>query len=111
MDLIQFLWLCIPTLYFLIALWSWLEKKGRSVKKQNPGDFFKQGSFIVVAVAAAFVIDIYFLESIVDLLPNLMPLLFYRIVLLPITLFLSSLLIGGSKTQSLKKKTHARRKR
>ena len=111
MDFIQFIWLSIPALYYLISLWGWLEKKGRSVKKQNPGDFLKQGTFILLSVGIAFVLDIYLLEDLVALLPDLMPLLFYRILLLPVVLFLVASATGGSTPHSLKKKDARKSKR
>jgi hypothetical protein len=103
MDIIQFIWVSIPALYFLLALWGWLEKKGRSVKKQNPGDFLKQGTFIFVAVGLAILIDTFWLADIVSVLPAIMPLLFYRIILLPILLFLCAKIFGGSKPHSIKR--------
>lgn len=107
MDIVQIIWLCIPALYFIIALWGWLEKKGRSVKKQNPGDFLKQGTFVFVAVGLALLIDAYWLSDIVASLPDIMPLLFYRIILLPVLLLICAKLIGGSKPHSIKRGNRA----
>ena len=111
MDVIRFIWLCIPGIYYIIALWGWLEKKGRSVKKQNPGDFLKQGTFILISVGLTFLIDIYVLADLVALLPNIMPLLFYRLVLLPVVLFLVASMTGGSKPASLKKNKRGNKSR
>lgn len=110
MDIIQIIWLLIPALYYTIALWGFLEKRGRSVKKQNPGDFFKQGTFILIAVGLTFIIDLYLIEDIATILPSIMPLLLLRIILLPFVLLLVAKLTGGSKAHSIKGKGNGRKR-
>jgi len=97
MDILYPIWFLLPLIYLLIGLWTWLEKKGRAIKKQNPGDFFKQGFFITLVVIVCILIDQYLLEDLAAFLPAWIPLLLYRLLLLPLMLYIAALTLGGTK--------------
>ncbi len=104
MPILYYLWLACPLLYFLIALWGYLERLGKSVRKHDPLNFLKQGLFILFSVGISILIDQYWLKTITDILPPIAPYLFYQIILLPLVFFLLSLAIGGTKPQAIKRK-------
>jgi len=95
---IYIIWFLIPLFFFTMALWSRLEQVGGKSKRENPGDFFRQGVFVLVCVLISIGIDQLLLEDIVSSVsPAFIPLGFYQIVLLPLVLYLAALISGPSK--------------
>lgn len=91
-------WLVIPLGFFVIALWSALELTGKSGKRQNPGDFFRQGFFTLVCAIICIIIDQTFLGFFVEnFSPSFIPLGFYQVILLPLVLYIGALTVGPSK--------------
>ena len=101
---IYIVWFLLPISFLTLALWAWLERLSKSPKKQNPADFLKQALFLAVCVGLAVLIDTYFLESIAAAIaPDLIPLLLYQILLLPLILLIAAKLFGGSKPIRIEK--------
>lgn len=101
------IWFLIPLFFFVMALWCWLEEMGGKTKKENPGDFLKQGLFVLACVLISIVIDRYALEAVVtSVLNDWVPLGFVQIMLLPIVLYVGALLLGPSKEILIGKAPH-----
>lgn len=96
---IYIIWALIPIGFFLLALWAKLEKmSAQSWAKERAGDYFRQGLFVLVCVIISVAIDTYFLESLSEaIMPDLVPLWFYEIMLLPVVLYIGALISGPSK--------------
>jgi len=97
------LWFAIPAFFFLTALWAKLEQLSRSPRRQNPGDFMRQGFFVLLCVLAAIGIDRYLLTALNDKLPAWLPLPFLQVLLLPLVLLIGARLIGSSKPIKIEK--------
>ncbi len=92
------IWFGIPALLFVLSFWAKLEQLGKSHRKQNPGDFFRQGIFMLAVALVCFAIDYYWLEDLVDnFAPEVTPLLFYEIIIYPLVAVLGAQIVGGSK--------------
>ena len=97
-TLIYIVWILIPLSYLLFTIWAWLEKVGGSVKKHNPGDALQQTIFLAACVGVAVLIEQYWLSDLCNaLFPDVIPLLFYQIMLLPVILLIGSKVVGGTK--------------
>ena len=96
---IYIIWFLIPACFFLLALWAKLEKmSAQSWVKERSLEYLKQGFFVLACVLVSIVIDRYFLEGLSDALsPELVPLWFYEVLLLPVVLYIGALLAGPSK--------------
>jgi len=104
------IWFLIPLFFLTLALWSKLEQVGGKSKRENPGDFFRQGIFVLVCVLISVAINHFYLTGIVESLsPSFIPLGFYQIVLLPMVLYLAALFCGPSKDIKIQRKKSARR--
>ena len=98
------LWFLLPTFFFGIALWSKLEQLSNKHKRENAGDFFRQGIFVSVCVLLSMLIDQYVLEGIgTTWSPDFIPLGFYQVLLLPLALYLAAMLVGPSKAVTASK--------
>ena len=98
MTIIYFLWALIPLFFFLLALYSFLEKTAGKQKSERPGDLLRQGLFVTLCVAASIAIDIYLLPIlIVNFFGDLIPRIVLQIVLLPIVLALGAMLYGPTR--------------
>jgi hypothetical protein len=98
------IWFCLPLFFFTIALWSKLEAMSGKDKRENFGDFFKQGVFVTGCVLLAVAIDQYVLADLVAAVsPDFIPLGLYQFLLLPFILYIGALAVGPSKSISLKK--------
>ena len=87
-----------------MALWAKLEQWSDSAKKQNPGDFMRQGVFVLVCVLIAVAIDQYALEAVITpITPDFIPLGFYQVMLLPVVCLLAAMLTGPSKAIRISK--------
>lgn len=96
-TVLYIIWFLIPSLFFVIGLWSKLEQLSGKGRRENPGDFFRQGFFVLVCVLVCVGIDTYVLADIIDfLLPDILPLGFYQALLLPVVLYIAALIIGPS---------------
>ncbi|NMC62178.1 MAG: hypothetical protein GYA55_03325, partial [SAR324 cluster bacterium] len=70
----------------------------------NPGDFLKQGSFVLACAIICFLVDRYMLSKLAEEeLPFGIPLLFIQIVLFPLVLYLAALVIGPTKAIRIEK--------
>ena len=102
--LLYLLWFLLPAFFFGIALWSKLEQFSNKHKRENAGDFFRQGIFVSVCVLLSVLIDQYALGGIVtSLSPDFIPLGFYQVLLLPLVLYLAAMLVGPSKAVTASK--------
>ena len=98
------IWLAVPLFFFLMALWAKLEQISKSAKRQNPGDFMRQGTFVLFCVFAAMAIDQYLLvPSISPSLPSWLPAAFLQVLLLPVILLMAARSLGGTKPIKIKK--------
>lgn len=103
-TLLYVIWFAVPVVFLLIALWSKLEEWSGKAKKENPGDFFKQGCFVLICAFACVLIDQYVLGGMnEEELPFGIPMLFIQIILFPIVLYAAALLIGPTKTIRIEK--------
>lgn len=101
------IWFLIPLFFLAMALWSWLEKVGGKAKKENPGDFLKQGIFVLACVLLSVLIDQYILENLVKaVLGDFVPLGFVQIILLPVVLYAGALALGPSRAILIGKAPH-----
>ena len=81
-----------------MALWAYLEKVSNKQKIENPGDFFKQGFFVLVCALVSVLIDQFALESIVEtILGDTQSLALWQVLLLPAVLYIAAISIGPSK--------------
>ena len=93
-------WLLFPAVFFLMALWSALEKATNKEAKRGiaPGDHFKQGFFVLFCVGISIAVDQFALAQLVaGFNSEWLPLPFFQIILLPIVLYLGATLVGPSK--------------
>ncbi|NLF25685.1 MAG: hypothetical protein GX589_08540 [Deltaproteobacteria bacterium] len=105
-------WLLLPAGFFMVALWAKLEQLGKSPRRQNPGDFFRQGCFLLGCVIAAIIID-YFLLSQFENAPitTWVPMGVIQFLLLPLVLLIASRLVGGSRQIGIENPALKRNKR
>jgi hypothetical protein len=95
---VYIIWFGLPALFFSLSLWSKLEQLGKSHKKQNPGDFFRQGVFLLVCALICLVLDRYVLEWFVEnIAPEATPLGFYQLIIFPLVMVIGAKFAGGSK--------------
>ena len=110
LDLLGILWLAIPGFFVLWALYAKLEQKSKSVKKQDPGHYLRQGGFLAICVALTFAIDRFVLPSVIEsFLPEFIPVTMLRILLLPAVLLLGAVAVGGSKMPQIQRRDKAGR--
>ncbi len=101
------LWILIPLFFFLLALWSALEKVGGGTGKPSGGDYFRQGLFVSACVGICILIDRTVLPDIAAAIaPDYVPLGVYQAVLLPAVLYLGAVVFGGSKDIMIGKAPH-----
>ena len=105
MEIVLYIiWGALPGFFFLMALWAKLEGVSNKGKKENPGDFFHQGLFVLACVLIALAIDTYLLgDFVTNFSPEYLSLNFYRIILLPLILLIGAQIIGPSKEISISK--------
>jgi hypothetical protein len=111
-TLLYFIWFLVPAVFFLMALWSGLEKISKSSRPQDPKLLFKQGLFTLLCVVLAILIDHYLLrQELADMIPEWLPLLIIELFLLPLILWIMALLIGGSKEIEITKAPNVSKRR
>ena len=104
MTIIYVLWALIPLFFFLLALWSFLEKTGGKKKSERPGDLLRQGIFVALCVVVCIVIGIYLLPSLIEsFFGNVVPTIVFQIVLLPIVLALGAMIYGPTRDIKIEK--------
>ncbi len=92
------LWFSLPTIFFLMALWTKLERMGGEGKKGNASDLFSQGVFLLCCVLMAVLIDQTLLADLVsELVSESLPLGFFQFFLLPFILLIGAKTVGPSK--------------
>lgn len=98
-NVLYFIWGAIPAFFFLMALWSWLEKVGGKKRQERPEDFLRQGFFVLGCVIMAFIIEAHVLKDLVAMVPyaNTAPYGIYQVVLLPFLLYAASKIVGPTK--------------
>ena len=95
---IYVVWALIPLFFFLMALWSLLEKFSGKKKHERPGDLFKQGLFVLFCVLVSIAIDYYLLPAIADSIDfGYIPYGVYQLILLPSVLYMAAKIIGPTK--------------
>lgn len=96
--LLYCLWGLLPLTFFVLALWSQLERIGGKKKHEKPGEFLRQGLFVLICVLVAVGIERFVLPWLMTaFLSRLAPLEFFQIVLLPFILVIGAQLVGPSK--------------
>ena len=91
-------WFVIPTFFFLMALWSSLEKLSGRPKKENSEDFFKQGLFVLGCVLLAVLIERYAIDFITNsLFQGIVPKGVWQVLLLPLILLVAAKILGPSQ--------------
>lgn len=104
LSLLYVIWLLFPLGFFLMALWSFLEKAtNRRPGLQTPGEHFKQGLFVLACVGVCIATDQYLLAQLVEGIANeWLPLPFFQVILLPFVLFVGAKLLGPTKDPTIK---------
>ena len=98
------IWLIIPGIYLLLALWSKLEQISNKAKKEDPRDFLRQGFYVLLCAGFCILIDRYVLEIITNFIDSpWLPLGFLEAILFPIVLLVTAKLFGGSKEIRIEK--------
>jgi hypothetical protein len=98
-DIILYgVWIALPLFFFTLILWAKLERWGGSSRREDTGDLLRQGIFTTICVIIAFFIDQKYLVSIIAAVHlDGLPIWFFRIMLLPVVLFIAAKIIGPSK--------------
>jgi len=91
-------WVLVPGLFFLIALWGRLEQISDKQKAQNPGDFLDQGFFLAGCVVFCVLFDLFILDSLVgSISQDLLPKWFFQVLLLPCVVYIAAIWFGPSR--------------
>lgn len=92
------LWLLVPALFFVLALWIKLERLSGESKKESASDLLNQGLFTLGCAVASIAIDQLFLQDIIEAtVGDLFPLGFYQFFLFPLVLLLGAKVVGPSR--------------
>jgi hypothetical protein len=101
MTWVHIVWLLIPTIFFLGALWSFLESKSSSTKKRDPKDIARQGVFVLGVALCCILIDKTLLPSLHEKVAGFgIPLGMLQFLLLPFVALCLAKIIGGTKPVS-----------
>lgn len=105
-------WFLLPLTFFGLATYAKLEQLGGSVRRQNPKELFQQGFFVLGCVLVCCVIDRYLLKDLADsFMPDLIPLGFYQIILLPVILLIGAKLVGPTRDILISRKSGQQRRK
>lgn len=98
-QVLHVIWFLIAGFFFLLALWSWLEKVSGKKRQERPGDFVRQGVFVLVCALVSLMIDKYMLKGFIESIPFVadFPLGMYQVLLFPCVLFIAARVIGPTK--------------
>jgi hypothetical protein len=100
-------WFLIPTFFFLMALWSQLEKLSGRPKKENSEDFFRQGFFVLGCVLVAVLMERYAIDYITNsIFQGFVPKGVWQVLLLPIIFLIAAKLLGPSQEIRIGKAPH-----
>lgn len=101
------IWIIIPLFFFTVALWAKLEQMSKSRKKQNPGDFIRQGVFLSVCTILAIAINHYVIVPQKESF-ELIPMGLVQTLLYPLILIIGAKVIGGTDPLRVKRGGRAR---
>lgn len=94
-------WFLIPTFFLVLALWGKLEQLSGQAKRDDIGDYVRQGVFVLVCALVSVFIDKYMLESFHAFLQSFLVLDFsiwlLKVLLLPVVLYVAAFVAGPSK--------------
>jgi len=97
LTILYLLWFGFPTLFFLLALATKLDRIAWKERNENPRDFFSSGIFLLGAAICTVFIERVFLKNLVDAtFGNIMPYGFFQFFLWPLVLLIGAKLIGPS---------------
>ena len=92
------LWILVPIFYFMVILWSKLESLSSSKPPEDFVNYTRQGVITGCIVIVCIFIDRAILPGLVKaIFGEALPLMFFRIMLLPAVLYLTAKLLGPSK--------------
>ena len=108
-TVLYIVWFLVPTLFFILALWSKLEAVGGQTKRDNAGDMFRQGIFVLGCVLVCVLIDQTVLKNIVEsTVGDSLPLGFFQAFLLPLIMLVAAKVLGPSRKILIANKTGTR---
>lgn len=93
------IWFIFPLFFYTLALWGKLERLSGNRNREDPVDYLRNGSILLLCALASLFFDLYLLDSLLMPIVGelLMPRTFYRIILFPIVLLLAAKILGPSK--------------
>ncbi len=92
------LWFLVPLFFIVLATWSKLEQASGRERRENIGDYLRQGGFALICVLVSLIIDQFFLEDLVMMFSSDSQTIgVARIMLLPVIFILAAKIIGPSK--------------
>ena len=97
------IWCLFPLFFIGLIIWAKLEKLSNQHNRDDIGDYFRQAWFLIVCVALSIIIDRKFLADLVKYFPVDIPLLYYRLILFPLVMFIMGKIFGGSKKIEVEK--------
>ncbi|MCI5065514.1 hypothetical protein MRY87_07310 [bacterium] len=103
------IWIGVPVLFFLLALWSYLEqasvvKRGKK-RNEEPRDLFRQALFLTGCSAVTAFIDFLIIQGghVDFLFGEWVPKPMVRVFLLPAVLYLAAITIGQTRRPKIDK--------
>ena len=97
LTLLYLLWFGFPTLFFLLALATKLDRVAGKERNENPRDFFSSGVFLLGAAICTVFIEKLILKNLVDAtVGNILPYGFFQFFLWPLVLLIGAKTIGPS---------------
>jgi hypothetical protein len=100
-------WFLLPAGFLLMALWSLLERMAGKTQLQDNASLFKQSVFVLACVLVSIALDHYALEWVSkSVFQEVLPLGFFRVIVLPIVLLIGAKLIGPSADIRIQRAPH-----
>jgi len=100
------IWFAFPAVFLLIALWGWLENRGKSERFHDVKNTLRQGGFVLVAALLALALDRYvLLPHLESALPDWLPLGVIEVALFPSLLLLLACIVGPSSDVTISSRT------
>lgn len=101
---IYILWSIFASLYFLIAIYSWLEQLSGRRKTDNSKDLVRQGLFVTSCVVISILLDRHVLRHRLEpILPEEIPYPFVVFLIFPLVMAITATLIGPSEKILIRK--------
>ncbi|MCB0319436.1 MAG: hypothetical protein KDD60_00840 [Bdellovibrionales bacterium] len=103
------IWVLLPLIFFLFALWSYLEQSTQVAKgkkrNQEPHDLLRQGLFVTACSIIAFLIDTFVIMGggLDWVFGEWIPQPLVRFVAYPFILYVAAMAFGGSKAPRIEK--------